>query len=131
MKKVYYILVLTILAMLSSCRNENESSDSANTNKINPPTWIKGKWKSDYDQYYNFTNNDIIIQFGGITSNIKPIADLGGYSQTSTDSEFTYTLHQLNITYTYKFKKINSTKILFDDGLGGNDYEMWSEWIKQ
>ena len=66
-----------------------------------------------------------------MTTNIKPIADLGAYSQTSSDTEFTFTTSMQNLTQTYKFKKVTSTKILFDHGLGGNDYSMWSEMIKQ
>lgn len=133
MKKNYVYLLLGVFLILFSCRSESGSDNQSNGSKINPPAWIKGTWKlqADYDQTYTFTNNDIIIKTAGMTTNIKPIADLGAYSQTSSDTEFTFTTSMQNLTQTYKFKKVTSTKILFDHGLGGNDYSMWSEMIKQ
>jgi len=112
-----------------SCRNDT-SENLANGNKITPPSWIKGTWKLnvDYNQYYIFKNDDIVIQTAGMSTNFKTLADLGANSQTSSDSEFTFSINSSNVVQTYKFKKISSTKIVFDFRLGG-DYI--GELIKQ
>ena len=115
--------------LFTSCRNDS-NENLANGNKINPPSWIKGTWKlnADYSQYYIFKNDDIIIQTAGMSTNFKTLADLGSYSQTSSDSEFSFSINSSNVIQTYKFKKISTTKIVFDFGLGG-DYI--GEFIKQ
>lgn len=133
--KTKFILLLLIGFLFASCRSDDNNltdnnNSNGNSNTINPPAWIKGKWKlqDGYESYYTFTNNDIIIQNAGMTTNLKPVADLGVYSQTSSDTEFTYSMSMstLNIvTYTYKYKKVSSTKILTDLGLGGTpDFEL-------
>ena len=118
-KLIFFILAISIV--LVACRNDNESDNQTNSTKINPPNWIKGKWKLpvDYEYYHTFTNNDIIFQSAGMTTNIKLIADLGAYSQTSSDTEFTFTTSMPSLSQTYKYKKVSSTKILTDLGLGG------------
>ena len=63
-----------------------------------------------------------------MSTNFKTLADLGSYSQTSSDSEFSFSINSSNVIQTYKFKKISTTKIVFDFGLGG-DYI--GEFIKQ
>lgn len=135
MKKIILFLSFSLVSIiLVSCRNDGETDNQSNNANINPPSWIKGKWKlntNNFDQYYTFTDNDIIIQSGGITTNLKLNADYGNYSQTSSDTKFTYSLHLMNIKYTYQFKKVNSTKMLYDNQLGGDDYENWSEYIKK
>ena len=118
-KLIFFILAISIV--LVACRNDNESDNQTNSTKINPPNWIKGKWKLpvDYEYYHTFTNNDLIFQSAGMTTNIKLIADLGAYSQTSSDTEFTFTTSMPSLSQTYKYKKVSSTKILTDLGLGG------------
>lgn len=122
MKKFILTFTLMMFALiLQSCRNDDNSNQQANGSRINPPAWIQGKWYVDNELIYTFTSNDIIIHSGGVATNIKPIADLGAYSQTSSDSEFSYTLHQLpNVTYTYKFRKVSSIKIVTDMGLSSD-----------
>lgn len=119
MKKIYVYLLLGAFLILFSCRSESESDNQSNGSKINPPAWIKGTWKLDANQLYIFKDNDIVIQSAGMSTNLKPIADMGAYSQTSSDTEFSYTYYMANTTFTTKYKKVNSTKILTDLGLGG------------
>ena len=129
MKSYKYIIIIFISLLFISCRSDTDNN-LANGNKINPPSWIKGTWKlnADYSQYYIFKNDDIVIQTAGMSTNFKTLADLGAYSQTSSDNEFSFSINSSNVIQTYKFKKISSTKIAFDFGLGG-DYI--GELIKQ
>lgn len=130
MKKL--LLIFTLLFIFIACRQDSENTENyGSSTRINPPAWIQGKWALDSDYYYTFTKNDIIIQVGGMTTNIKPIADLGGYSQTSSDTEFSFSFHLFNQIQTYRFKKISSTKIIYDLGLGMEDEDMWMELTKQ
>lgn len=121
MKSFKYIIIILLSLLFISCRNDT-SENLANGNKITPPSWIKGTWKLnvDYNQYYIFKNDDIVIQTAGMSTNFKTLADLGAYSQTSSDSEFTFSINSSNVVQTYKFKKISSSKIIFDFGLGGD-----------
>ena len=129
MKSFKCIIIILLSLLFTSCRNDS-NENLANGNKINPPSWIKGTWKlnADYSQYYIFKNDDIIIQTAGMSTNFKTLADLGSYSQTSSDSEFSFSINSSNVIQTYKFKKISTTKIVFDFGLVG-DYI--GEIIKQ
>ena len=68
----------------------------------------------------NFKQGDIIIESLGMSTSLKTTADLGGYSQTSSDAEFTFTLTMQSYSQTYKFKKITNTQIKGDLGLGGD-----------
>ena len=54
------------------------------------------------------------MSMGGYSQSYKYIADNGGYSQTSSDTEFTFTLANGGVSQTFKFKKLqqqNSTLI--------------------
>ena len=119
MKKLLLLLVFSIL-LLSCSRNDNDSNTNTNGNKINPPSWIIGKWTSYLDgtayQSYTFTSSDIVMSIGGYSQSYKYIADNGGYSQTASDTEFVFTLTSGGISQTYKFKKLSSTKLNFDNG---------------
>lgn len=111
------VLIITLLFISISCRTDN----SAKPDKviIDPPSWIIGKWKitngSDYT--YTFMKGDILIHAAGMPINVKPIADVGQYAQTSSDENFTFTLHPNGLTQTFRFRKISSTKIVSDLGL--------------
>jgi hypothetical protein len=119
MKKLFLLLAISLL-LLSCSRNDNDSNTSTNGNKINPPSWIIGKWTSYLDgtayQSFTFSSSDIIMSMGGYSQSYKYIADNGGYSQTSSDNEFVFTLSSGGISQTYKFKKVSSTKLNFDNG---------------
>ena len=119
MKKLFLLLAFSIL-LLSCSRNDNDSNTNTNGNKINPPSWIIGKWTSYFDstayQSYTFTSSDIVMSIGGYSQSYKYIADNGGYSQTASDTEFVFTLTSGGISQTYKFKKVSSTKLNFDNG---------------
>lgn len=115
---------MATLPLLScSSSSDDDVANPANNNKINPPTWIKGKWTSYLGgtayQSYTFTNNDITMTMGGYSQSYKYIADNGGYSQTSSDTQFTFTLGGAingGISSTFKFNKVNATKLNFDNG---------------
>ena len=119
-----YILLLFIFPLfsLTSCRSDSNDSLNTTATKITPPSWIIGKWKldSDTNSFYTFKQGDIIIESMGMSTSLKTTADLGGYSQTSSDTEFTYTLTMQSYSQTYKFKKITNTQIKGDFGLGGD-----------
>ena len=121
MRNTYFLFILLAFVMFS-CRSESNDSSISSANKINPPSWIIGKWKldSDINSFYTFKQGDIIIESMGMTTSLKSTADLGGYSQTSSDTEFTYTLKMQNYSQTYKFKKVNNAQIKGDLGLGGD-----------
>jgi hypothetical protein len=121
------LLLISIGLLSSSCRREdsttnNLTNQTSNPSVINPPSWIKGTWRQGSDKSYTeyiFTNNNITVQSSiGISTSVKPAADVGGYSQTSTDTEFTYTLGTPISSTTYKFRKIDATKI--EMALGAN-----------
>ena len=119
MKKLFLLLTFSIL-MLSCSRSDNESNTNTNGNKINPPSWIIGKWTSYLNgtayQSFTFTSSDIIMSMGGYSQSYKYVAENGGYSQTVSDTEFVFTLTSGGISQTYKFKKVSSTKLNFDNG---------------
>lgn len=119
-----YILLLFIFSVfsLTSCRSDSNDNVNTTATKITPPSWIIGKWKldSDTNSFYTFKQGDIIIESMGMSTSLKTTADLGGYSQTSSDTEFTYTLTMQSYSQTYKFKKITNTQIKGDLGLGGD-----------
>ena len=121
MKKTLLLLIISVFLFIS-CRADITDNSNQNGNKINPPSWIIGKWKldSDINSFYTFKQGDIIIESLGMSTSLKTTADLGGYSQTSSDTEFTYTLTMQSYSQTYKFKKITNTQIKGDLGLGGD-----------
>ena len=125
MKKLLFLLAFLIL-LLSCSRNESDNNTSTNGNKINPPSWIIGKWTSYLDgtayQSFTFSSSDIVMTIGGYSQSYKYIADNGGYSQTSSDNEFVFTLTSGGISQTYKFKKVSSTKLNFDNGTGITEF---------
>ena len=121
MKKTLLLLIISVFSFIS-CRADITDNSNQNGNKINPPSWIIGKWKldSDTNSFYTFKQGDIIIESLGMSTSLKTTADLGGYSQTSSDAEFTFTLTMQSYSQTYKFKKITNTQIKGDLGLGGD-----------
>ncbi|MDV3910343.1 hypothetical protein CMT84_18045 [Elizabethkingia anophelis] len=52
--KIHWLLII-IFWLLVSCRSSDE------TQKLNPPTWIHGKWYSDGNLKYIFTQDDFVI----------------------------------------------------------------------
>ena len=121
MKYISLLFIFSVFS-LTSCRSDSNDSVNTTATKINPPSWIIGKWKldSDTNSFYTFKQGDIIIESLGMSTSLKTTADLGGYSQTSSDTEFTYTLTMQSYSQTYKFKKITNTQIKGDLGLGGD-----------
>ena len=121
MKYISLLFIFSVFS-LTSCRSDRNDSVNTTATKINPPSWIIGKWKldSDTNSFYTFKQGDIIIESLGMSTSLKTTADLGGYSQTSSDTEFTYTLTMQSYSQTYKFKKITNTQIKGDLGLGGD-----------
>ncbi|SNV41452.1 Uncharacterised protein [Chryseobacterium taklimakanense] len=123
-RKIIFFIIMIFVYI--SCSDESRSDVVDNKSQINPPSWIIGKWKlnSGAEYSYTFVNGDIIINSAGISMSIKPVADVGKYSQTSTDTSFTFTLHNTAAGDTYRFRKVSSTKLVSDLGLGGGyDYE--------
>lgn len=126
------LLTLFLVGLLAvSCRTDGDSGNSGSGNKINPPSWIIGKWKqNDYTEtVITFSKGDIVIDNGISVAHTKPIADLGGYSQTSSGDTFTFTTQVQSLNITYRFKKQTSTKMISDLGLGEDSMDF--EFIKQ
>ena len=121
MKYISLLFIFSVFS-LTSCRSDSNDSVNTTATKINPPSWILGKWRldSDTNSFYTFKQGDIIIESMGMSTSLKTTADLGGYSQTSSDAEFTFTLTMQSYSQTYKFKKITNTQIKGDLGLGGD-----------
>lgn len=123
MKKAIFLLAMATLPLISCSSSADDITNPVNNNNINPPAWIKGKWTSYMGgtayQSYTFTDNDIIMTMGGYSQSYKYIADNGGYSQTSSDTQFTFTLGGAangGVSGTYKFNKVTATKLNFDNG---------------
>lgn len=128
MKKSIYLFVLFISIFFNSCSRD----DTSEINKISPPAWIKGVWVEDFlkQDQFTFTDDDIIITSAGASTSLKPIAEQGNYSQTSSNTEFSYSINFSSTRFTYKFKKVSNTKIIGDLGTGENEAD-WAEFIKQ
>lgn len=118
MKKNLLIFVLTILFVGCSRNDDNNAGNQKSI--INPPNWIKGSWTSD-GQTITFTNDDIIVTQGGMSTYYKslvtPPASLP-YSQTSSENHFTCIFGSSATTQsiTWKFTKKSSTKMIFNTG---------------
>lgn len=134
MKKLIFTLSLAVLPLFSCSSSDNDEENNTqtvvNNNKINPPSWIIGKWNSNngVPSFYTFTSNDIVLSLGGYSQSYKYIADNGGYSQTSNDTQFTFTIGGAvngGISHTYTFNKLSATKMNVSDG------NSISEFIKE
>ncbi|MDC8104770.1 hypothetical protein MTQ00_09475 [Chryseobacterium sp. B21-037] len=130
MKKLLFTLSLAVLPLFSCSSSDNDEQTTnpttINNSKINPPSWIMGKWTSYLGgtayQSYTFSNGDIVMSMSGYSQSYKYIADNGGYSQTSSDTEFTFTLANGGVSQTFKFKKVTATKLNFDNGNGITEF---------
>jgi hypothetical protein len=119
MKKLLF--VFTALLLFSCSSDDNSSSNSA----FNPPAWIQGTWGVKTDgttpetPLYKFTSNNL-CQLSQATSlcwkeSIAQAPSIYSGSDVSTDSSYEANLIQSQgaVTFTLKFKKVSTTKIIW------------------
>ena len=123
MKKMIYVLVISLLSLaIFSCAEKDEES-STTTTSFAPPSWIHGAWvdnvSSSTKNGYKFDASDVyLVIFGNVTAGFVA-AGVSMTQLTSTDSEFSYS-YPLTVTSggetstgtaTYVFAKITTSII--------------------
>ena len=129
MKKIITLLLTILLFSCSSNSDDNNNSSIL----ITPPSWIQGTWLQTVstdpltvNPVFKFKSND----FCALTSNIEVCqaqslqqASQGGASvnveQTITDSEYKLSITIQGQTTSYRFVKINNTKIEYINPIVG------------
>lgn len=120
MKKIYILLLTTLI--IFSC-SSSEDSNSKN-NSLNPPAWIQGTWAQKYGSngsytyqpLFTFTKNDFCTISTNSSICILESAkntDLK-IDETTTDSEYKFSLSTKGVTTSYRFIKVSNSKIEYD-----------------
>ena len=95
MKKMIYVLVISLLCLtIFSCAKKSDKS-STSTTSFAPPSWIQGAWvdnvSSSSKSGYKFDSSDVYVIFNGQLIETGYVA-AGAVTKhlTSTESEFSY-----------------------------------------
>lgn len=124
MKKM--LLVLFSTALLFGCSSSSDDTNSSNSNRLNPPSWIQGTWVFDYPNntdpsdgiaFCKLTSNDYCV----LTSNMQICLVSGDpvgayqYEETITNNEYKFVMSSKfgGISTNYHFIKVSSTKIQY------------------
>jgi len=120
MKKIYILLLTTLI--IFSCSSEESNSKN---NSLNPPAWIQGTWAQKYgtngsytyQPIFTFTKNDFCtISLNSsicISESANNTPDLK-IEETTTDSEYKFSFSIKGVTTSYRFIKISNSKIEYD-----------------
>lgn len=133
--KKYSTVFLSILLMLmfsASCTQDDDNFTSSEL--INPPQWIQGKWEDGYTSiYFSFTKDNIITQSGGMSISYKEMLTKDTYSQTSSNSDFSFTIKPgYGISNTYKFRRKDNNTILCNLGIYEDDeIDSWDYYYRK
>jgi len=129
-KYLLFTLVLISSFVLNSC---NEDEIITKVNVINPPQWIQGKWGDGQSTvYFTFTKDNIILHTGSISTSINETVTNSTYSQTTSNSDFTFTLKPgLGYSQTYKFHKKDNNTMLYNIGfMEDSELEDWDMYFR-
>lgn len=118
MKKLLFLILMTMSFLFTACSNNGEDLNVVQANYFNPPTWIQGTWKvsGTNTSYVTFTKDDYIL-LNPYTSYKNLMEQTASTGQTAkVDETINDNLYQFVITAgissgTYKFTKVSNTKI--------------------
>ncbi|MEG2333411.1 hypothetical protein [Chryseobacterium sp.] len=122
MKKTLLLPLMAMSLMTSNCSgNDDNDAVPQQVNPISnsyfhPPSWIKGTWKVASTSYFQFTDDDFIYVMNG-TSYKAVLTQTATAGQTAkvneeiSETDYNFTIIAGGSTGTYKFKKINTTRI--------------------
>jgi|GEM_PF-857851 len=118
-KRVFYVLLVSLLFCLVSCDPSNVQS----VTELSPPSWIFGTWGDPYSILsFKFSTDHVLQTTGSISLDFNQLiyANNLSVSQHFSESEYSFTILQNGspIGY-YQFIKLSSNSISCSISSGG------------
>ncbi|WP_209916327.1 hypothetical protein [Chryseobacterium jejuense] len=120
-------LALSLFAL--SCSNNEDNTPPQQNNPIqskffSPPSWIIGTWviSGTTTQYFKFSNEDFILltpytSYKTVLEQTKSAGQTAKVDETITDIDYNFVITVGASSGSYKFKKVNATKIQWINGI--------------
>lgn len=123
MKKILFTLFIGMTSI--GCSNSDDDSAPKQSNPVqnqyfSPPNWIQGSWKVGNTSYFKFTHDDFIYVMNGtsykaILTQAAASGQTAKVDETITDTEYNFAITAGASSGSYKFKKISSTQIQWNN----------------
>lgn len=123
MKKILFTLFIGMSFISCSSSDDDNTVQQSNPSQssyFHPPLWIQGSWKIGNTSYYKFTNDDFIYVMNGtsykaILTQTASNGQTAKVDETITDTDYNFVITAGASSGSYKFHKISSTQIQWNN----------------